>query len=330
MTMTDQPDAKGTGVQASSAEPSPDGRVANSTDAPEGIVSSLADYLANSNLLSNINASCDHYGIPRGEDHDTNRAKLVLHVVGLSADWAGEDNWKMLVERLTPFCGAGPRGSKEALNKRGHRDFPLGWIPCNNRAEAIRQYIKRLLDEWGVAIPSNSWDLRGMEPARLPTFYLQGCFEHLLSDRKDKFSRFIYIEKALSSWGIYPHTSLFQQAGTFLADILDEQTTGHANAYWSPVKLLNALGVGFQPEKDHKGKAQRSGQLQPWGIWLKPPYDVDFLVSLWLGVSCNSFLNVISQRPNNDQACRRVRLCGRREAGCGQTQVHHNMPFDTS
>lgn len=272
--MTDKPGTNGS-----------DAHGIDSMDVPDGLLSKLTDLFNHGHLLKNIHESCNYYGIPLDENSAINRTRLVLHIVGITSEWAGEAKWDLLVSELSPVLGGEGREYQHYIERRGRADFPRAWIPCLSRPEAARQYIVRLLGKHGIKIPSSSEDLRGIEPARRPTFNLHGCFEHLLSDRNDKFNRFIYIEKALSCYGIYPGSLLFQQTGTSLADALPSRVVLPSSAPWSTVTFLNSLGMGFELVKDHKGKATESSKLMPWGIELEPPYDVDFFVSLWLGVS---------------------------------------------
>lgn len=275
---TDLPPSAGSGLR---------GPGTDDTKTPDEIISSLSD-LAVLRLSENIHASCKHYGISIDKSSSHTRAKLVLHVVGLTRDWLGEVKWSLFTARLSRIYGSTKREGIEALNIQGLKDYPRAWIPCIDTSEALRQYIKRLTDEHAVAIPADSDDLRGIEPAQKPTFHLHGCFAHLLSDRRDKLNRFLYIEKALSCWGVYPNSSLFQEVGTSLANILTPTVMARKSAAWAGIRVLNALGMGFQLIKTHNGKASRRAMLQPWAIELIPHYDIDFLVSIWLGVSCIS------------------------------------------
>lgn len=280
----------------SSAGSAPRGPDTDGMEDPDEIISDLTS-LCSRRYRKHIDASCKHYGIFLEQDPSRARAKLVLHIVGLTREWLGKAKWEMFAARLSRIYGSAKREGIEALNIQGLKDYPRAWIPCIDTSEAIRQYIKRLTDEHEVMIPTDSQDLCGIEPAQMPTFYLQGCFAHLLSNRKDKLNRFLYIEKALSCWGVYPNSCLFQQIGTVLANILTPTVISHRSARWNKIRVLNALGMGLQLRKNGKGKKTRNAVLQPWGIELQAPYDIDFLLSLWLGVSCISSLSVVLDDP---------------------------------
>lgn len=272
-----------------SAHPGPGSLDTDAMETPDNIVSELNQLFHHGRYREKIIANCKHYGISL-EDGDRARVELILHIVGLTPDFLGADKFKLFAEKFLETFGFQKREGVEAYNLRASRKYPKAWIPCLDVSEAIRQFIKRLCDEHKVAIPPRSRDLYGIEPARTPTFHLEGCFDHLLSERGDKHNRFIYIEKALSCWGVYPHSHLFQQVGTLLAEILAPTTLTKKNANWAGIRILRSLGMGLELKEDRKGKARRDGVLQPWGIELGPHYDVDFLISIWLGVSCKSSL----------------------------------------
>lgn len=272
-----------------SARPGPGSLDTDAMETPDGIVSELNQLFHHGRYRKNIAANYKHYGIS-SEDERRAQVELILHIVGLTPASLGDDKFELLAKTFLETFGFQKREGVDAYNRRGRRRYPKAWIPCIDVSEALRQFIKRLCDEHKVAIPPDSRDLYGIEPARTPTFHLEGCFDHLLSERGDKHNRFIYIEKALSCWGVYPHSHLFQQVGTLLAEILAPHTLTKKNANWAGIRLLGSLGMGLKLKENREGKARRDGVLKPWGIELGPHYDVDFLVSIWLGVSCISSL----------------------------------------
>lgn len=279
------PEGADLAVSAGSGSRGPD---AEGMETPDEIIRNFKDLYRLGRLKDNIDTSCRHYGIPASTNPLHTRAMLVLHIVGLTPDWLGKAKWELFTARLSRIYGSKRREAIASLNMQGLKDYPRAWIPCIDTSEALRQYIKRLTDEHAVTIPAGCHELRGIEPAQPPTFHLHGCFSHLLSDRGDRLNRFLYIEKALSCWGVYPNSSLFQEVGTFLANILTPIVIQPRSTRWNGVRLLNALGMGLQLKKDRDGKATKHAVLQPWAIQLSVPYDVDFLVSIWLGVSCIS------------------------------------------
>lgn len=258
--------------------------------APKHIAVELADIFSHTHSVVFIKTSCEFYGIHMHENRSINRARLSLHITGVTSDSVGEKKWEELAERLTDFikkCRVTNTPTVGRWNKYGPILFPNAWIPCISPVEALRQCIKRLLDEHQIPIPTGSLDLHGMEGPRMPTFHLRGCFEHLLSEEEGKLTRFLYIEKAMTCMGVYPKTSLFQEIGTFLGNILTESVVAQESSSWNTIKVLEALGLGFEFKKDRQGRLTRKSILHPWGIELGPTYDIDFFVEMWLTVSHN-------------------------------------------
>lgn len=258
--------------------------------APKHVAVELADIFSHTHSVVIIKTSCEFYGIHMHESQFINRARLSLHVVGVTRDSVGNKKWEELAERLAYFistCRTANTVTIGRWNKYGPIIFPNAWIPCISPVEALRQCIKRLLDEHEIPIPTGSLDLRGMEGPREPTFHLHGCFKHLLSEEEGKLTRFLYIEKAMSCWAVYPKSSLFQEIGTFLGNILTGSVVAQTSSSWNKVRVINALGMGIELKKDHQGRSTRKSILNPWGIELGPTYDIDFFVSMWLGVSHN-------------------------------------------
>lgn len=258
--------------------------------APKHVAIELANLFSHTRSFAIVKTSCEFYGIHLHKNQFINRARLSLHIVGVTRDSVGKKKWEELSETLAYFitaCRVTNTPTVSRWNKFGPVFFPNAWIPCISSVEAMRQCIKRLLDENRIPIPRDSLDLSGMEGPREPTFHLHGCFDHLLSKEDEKLTRFLYIEKALSCWGVYPYTSLFQEIGAFLGNILTGTVITKKSATWNKVRVLNALGMGVELQKDCQGKSQKRCILRPWGIELDTPYDIDFLMSIWLGVSDN-------------------------------------------
>lgn len=256
---------------------------------PKHVAVELADIFSHTGSSVIIKTSCEFYGIHMHDNEVINRARLSLHIVGVTSDGVGKEKWDELAERLTHFintCDVTNTPTVGHLNKHGPILFPNAWIPCISTVEGLRQCIKRLLDEHRIPIPRDSLDLRGMEGPRPPSFRLHGCFEHLLSDREDKVTRFSYIEKALSSWGVYPKSCLFQEMGTILGNILTGPVVAQEASPWNKARVLTALGMGVEL-KDRSGRSTGKFILHPWGIELGPTFDIDFHVSMWIGVSHN-------------------------------------------
>lgn len=273
--------------------------------APKHVAVELADIFSPSRGACTTKTSCESYGIHIDEDRFINRGRLSLHIAGVTSDSVGTEKWEELAERLAYFiraCRITNTSTPGRWNKNGPVLFPNAWIPCISPVEAVRQCIKRLLDEHRIPIPKDSLDLRGMEGPRMPTFNLHGCFEHLLSEEEGKLTRFLYIEKALSCWGVYPKDSLFQEIGTILGNILTGPVVAQESSSWNKVRVLTALGMGTEVEKHRSGSSTRKFILQPWGIELDPPYDIDFLVSMWLGVSHGPQHRISPDRADSTQS----------------------------
>ncbi|KAI7783223.1 hypothetical protein LA080_012147 [Diaporthe eres] len=288
--------------------------------APIHVAVELADTFSHTSSFIMIKTGCEFYGIHMHESQFITRARLSLHIVGVTSESVGTKKWEELAERLASFISACHIANTVTIghwNKHGPILFPNAWIPCISPVEALRQCIMRLLDEYEIPIPIDSLDLRGMEPPRVPSFNLHGCFEHLLSEKEGKPTRFLYIEKALSCWGVYPKDSLFQEMATVLGNILTVPVIAQGPSPWNKDRVLHALGMGtFEIKKDRQGRSTRKFILQPWGIELGPTYDIDFFISMWIGHAITSdFLNGQTRMEGPSEAGREIAPSSSAEEG---------------
>lgn len=256
------------------------------------VIRELFEILSVHSNISIVRYSCKHYGInSEGDDHIA-RARLALYLCGIHKPYVRQNQLDMCIHALSQLTQ--PDMSLDLFNQRGIERYPLGWIPCLERHEALRQFIVRLLDQLKIAIPQDTSHtvFCGIEPPTTPSFELKGCFEHFFSSpSEERHERWVYIDKALSVYGVYPGQALYRRCGRVLADAMLPARQNESHGYeWQKIRLictLGATGVGprLELDKTEDGEDTQTGTLLPWGMKLKPPYAVDYLVGFWISVS---------------------------------------------
>lgn len=256
---------------------------------PQGILENLRQPWKDGVQLRQIRESCRHFGIPSEEPCAIVRARLCLHVCGLTKTSIGEGVLESCVGALSQATRQVLHGSIEFMDSVGFARFPNAWVPNLRRWEVVRQFIFRLMSEHHIPIPAATryTVFRGVEPPGNPSFELHECFEHLLHS-PNKHERWVYIDQALAAFGIYPGHALFGSISKTLVKAFDDKVVFNRRVRgdcWREARVLNALGIGLQLDKDQAGKSTLKGTLQPWNIRIASPYELDFLIALWLGAS---------------------------------------------
>lgn len=144
--------------------------------------------------------------------------------------------------------------------------------------------MHQLLIECKVAIPpaTRNTIFAGIEAPLKPAFKLRNCFEHLIKVGAERYDPWIYIERALAAYGVYPGTPIFQCLSQHLAEVVFTRAV-LAGKVGGPVRLRilqDLMGIKVVPDVDGTPFAV----LQPWNITLRADFDLDFLIGLWIGV----------------------------------------------
>lgn len=249
-----------------------------------------------------VKSNCEYYGIPISENSSITRARLVLHISGITKEYVGEDKLEECVQQLALFLKYVVWQTLVYQNKIGHEIFPAGWITCTRRTEALLQVVVRILDSRGINYPAvtRSTVFHGIEPPCNPSFELIGCFEHFLTaPKKKKHGRWVYIAKALEVYGVYPIHGLYRNLADALAKAFDPElpdsrhsmkpqvSGGHGTkgVDWKRIRVLQRLGIGLKLDRDAQNRSTDRGVLLPWGIRTAPPYNLDWYIGFWIGVS---------------------------------------------
>lgn len=108
----------------------------------------------------------------------------------------------------------------------------------------------------------------------------------MMSAGRGRHERWVYIDKALSAFGVYPGAGLFRNIADVLVNVFTKEvlSSKYHNSLWRYIRVLRALGMLLDVDKGSDGTTVIRATLQPWNLELETPRELDFFMSLWLGV----------------------------------------------